>query len=97
MTVRERQSITTADGVADAWLCRPADAGAWPGVLFFMDGLGVRPTLIDMASRLAVSYVVLLPDLFYRAAPVHRSIRGPNDPQQMARCRALPVPAGSLV
>ena len=92
MTVRERQSITTADGVADAWLCRPADPGAWPGVLFFMDGLGVRPTLIDMASRLAgQGYVVLLPDLFYRAGP-----RPPvdaavvlNDPQQMARLQTL--------
>jgi carboxymethylenebutenolidase len=42
-----------------------------------MDGLGVRPTLVDMAARLAShGYVVLLPDLFYRAGP-----REPLDPQ----------------
>jgi carboxymethylenebutenolidase len=92
MTVRERQAITTADGVADAWLCRPAGSGAWPGVLFFMDGLGVRPTLIDMASRLAgQGYVVLLPDLFYRAGsrvPVDAAV-ALNDPQQMAQLHKL--------
>jgi carboxymethylenebutenolidase len=35
-----------------------------------MDGLGIRPTLVDMGQRLANGgYVVLLPDLFYRAGP----------------------------
>jgi len=101
MTVREKQSITTTDGVADAWLCRPAASGAWPAVLFFMDGLGVRPTLIDMASRLAdQGYVVLLPDLFYRAgsrAPVDPAV-ALNDPEQMAQLQRLYQSlAGSLV
>jgi len=33
-----------------------------------MDGLGIRPTLFEMSQRLANGgYVVLLPDLFYRA------------------------------
>jgi carboxymethylenebutenolidase len=70
MTVRERHEITTPDGRAKAWLCRPRGEGAWPGVLFFMDGLGVRPALVEMAARLAShGYVVLLPDLFYRVGP----------------------------
>jgi carboxymethylenebutenolidase len=76
MTLRERHEIATPDGSAEAWLCRPSGAGPWPGVLFFMDGLGVRPVLVDMAARLAShGYVVLLPDLFYRAGP-----RAPLDP-----------------
>jgi carboxymethylenebutenolidase len=39
-------------------------------VIFFMDGLGIRPTLTVMAQRLAdAGYAVLLPDLYYRAGP----------------------------
>jgi carboxymethylenebutenolidase len=37
-------------------------------VIFFMDGLGIRPVLFEMGQRLAdAGFVVLLPDLFYRA------------------------------
>ncbi|WP_294003645.1 dienelactone hydrolase family protein [Sphingomonas sp.] len=46
----------------------PNDVGPWPGVIFYMDGLAIRPALLAMAKRLACcGYVVLLPDLFYRA------------------------------
>lgn len=35
-----------------------------------MDAFGVRPVLVEMAQRLAdAGFVVLLPDLFYRAGP----------------------------
>jgi carboxymethylenebutenolidase len=48
----------------------PDGAGPWPAAIFYMDGLGIRPALIDMAARLASGgYVVLLPDLFYRFGP----------------------------
>jgi carboxymethylenebutenolidase len=44
-----------------------------------MDGLGIRPTLFEMGQRLADhGYVVLLPDLFYRAGPY-----GPLVPQEV--------------
>jgi carboxymethylenebutenolidase len=37
-------------------------------VIFYMDGLGIRPTIFEMGQRLADhAYVVLVPDLFYRA------------------------------
>jgi carboxymethylenebutenolidase len=36
-------------------------------VLFYMDGIGPRPALFEMAERLAQhGYYVLLPDMFYR-------------------------------
>jgi carboxymethylenebutenolidase len=36
----------------------------------FMDGIGVRPALLEVAERLASNgYYVLLPDLFYRSGP----------------------------
>jgi len=61
-------SVQTADGVCPASLFTPDDeAGPWPGVIFFMDGLGIRPVMWEMGRRLAEDgYAVLLPDLFYR-------------------------------
>ena len=46
----------------------PAEgAGPWPAVIFFMDGLGIRPVMWEMGQRLADGgYLVLLPDLYYR-------------------------------
>jgi carboxymethylenebutenolidase len=63
-------TITTADGACAAHVFTPSSPGPWPGVILFMDGIGIRPALFDMASRLAsTGYYVLLPDLFYRAGP----------------------------
>jgi carboxymethylenebutenolidase len=61
-------SIKTRDGVCPASLFTPADRkGHWPAVIFFMDGLGIRPVMWEMGQRLADGgYVVLLPDLYYR-------------------------------
>ncbi len=64
--------ISTADGVADAYLARPDD-DPHPGVLFIMDAFGLRPTIEEMVDRIAErGYVVLAPNVFYRAgrAPV---------------------------
>lgn len=64
--------ITTPDGVADAYLTRPDDRPR-PGVLFVMDVFGLRPTVYEMADRIAAGgYVVLAPNVFHRAgrAPV---------------------------
>jgi carboxymethylenebutenolidase len=71
---RTTVTIETRDGRCDASVFRPeagpAKPGPWPAVLFFMDGIGVRPALFAMAERLAShGYFVLLPDLFYRAGP----------------------------
>ena len=58
-------SITTRDGICPASVFN--GAGPWPAVLFFMDGLGLRPALWEMGGRLADGgYLVLLPDLYYR-------------------------------
>jgi carboxymethylenebutenolidase len=59
--------IAAPDGVADAYLARPDDA-VHPGVLFIMDAYGLRPTIEEMADRIAADgYVVLAPNVFYRA------------------------------
>jgi carboxymethylenebutenolidase len=59
--------IPTEDGIAPAWLFHPAEAPR-AGVLLYMDAFGPRPALEAMARRLAdAGYLVLLPDLLYRA------------------------------
>jgi carboxymethylenebutenolidase len=65
--------IETADGVCDATVTLPDGDGSFPAILFYMDGIGVRPVLHHMAERMAAAgYVVLLPNMFYRdgRAPV---------------------------
>lgn len=59
-----RLEIPTPDGVAPAFAYGEASA---PGVLFLIDGIGMRPAMHEMAQRLAqAGYHVLMPDLFYR-------------------------------
>lgn len=64
-------NIPTSDGTCHASLFTPAnDTGPWPGVIFFMDGLGIRPAMWEMGQRLAdAGYAVLLPDGYYRFGP----------------------------
>jgi carboxymethylenebutenolidase len=67
---QEQLRIETGEGNCPAYFFTPEGAGPWPGVIFCMDGFGIRPTLFSMAQRLADSgYAVLLPDFYYRAGP----------------------------
>ena len=77
--MREDVTIETADGSARAFFFTPdAGKGPWPGVIFYMDGLAIRPALLAMGQRLAdAGYAVLLPDMFWRA--------GPYDPVDVAQ------------
>jgi carboxymethylenebutenolidase len=60
----ETIDIQAADGTAEAYLTgTPGD----PGVLFYMDAIGLRPQIEEMADRIASwGYVVLAPHVFYR-------------------------------
>ena len=72
-------AIETADGTCPAYVYRPDGNGPWPGVLVFMDGLGIRPAMLEIGERLAASgYFVLLPDLYYRSGPYE-----PMDPHKV--------------
>ncbi len=68
----QKIDISTDAGACPTYMFRPEGQGAgpWPAVIFYLDGPGIRPALFDMARRLAQSgYLVILPDLFYRAGP----------------------------
>lgn len=63
-------SIKTRDGTCPSFVYQPAGKGPWPAVLVFMDGLAIRPAMLELGERLAtLGYYVLLPDLFYRSGP----------------------------
>ncbi|WP_377644108.1 dienelactone hydrolase family protein [Oryzobacter terrae] len=56
--------MTTADGPVEAYL---AGEPGGPGVLFYVDAIGLRPRTQEMADRIASwGYVVLVPHVFHR-------------------------------
>ena len=65
----EAIEIRTGDGTARAWIHGLGEGGgARPGVILYTDAFGVRPTMREMAERLAgLGYVVLVPDVFHRS------------------------------
>lgn len=59
--------IRTPDGTSDGTLFTPEDGRRLPGVIFYTDIGGIRPSQRQMAARLASEgYTVLLPNIFYR-------------------------------
>ncbi|MFI5779154.1 dienelactone hydrolase family protein [Nocardia sp. NPDC051570] len=75
MTVVQGLSVDvpTPDGIADAYVAYPDDGAAHPGVLLYMDAIGLRPALYAIVDRIAEhGYTVLAPNLLYRhgRAPV---------------------------
>jgi carboxymethylenebutenolidase len=77
--------IQTRDGTCRSYVYRPAGSGPWPAVLMYMDGIGIRPAMLEVGERLAKNgYVVLLPDLYYRSGPYE-----PMDPHEMFSDPAL--------
>jgi carboxymethylenebutenolidase len=69
--------IETKDGLCPSYAYHPTEKGPWPAVLVFMDGIGIRPAMLEVGERLATyGYFVLLPDLFYRSGPYE-----PMDPR----------------
>ena len=63
----------------DCYVFTPAGDGRWPAVILFMDALGIRPQLGEMAQRLAANgYFVVVPNLYYRSGAFE-----PFDPAQV--------------
>jgi carboxymethylenebutenolidase len=91
--VETNVEIKTADGTCDAAFIHPA-TGSHPGVLIWPDAFGLRPSMREMARRLAIDgYSVLVPNPFYRVAkaPVFENASNFNfaDPPQRAKLTPL--------
>jgi carboxymethylenebutenolidase len=85
--------VKTADGTCDAALIHPKGKGQWPGVILFVDIFGLRPTMRDMAKRLAANgYTVLVPNPYYRTTkapglPMTLGFTSPDDLAKIAKVR----------
>jgi carboxymethylenebutenolidase len=63
-------AIETEDGTVDTYFFTPDAQPPKSAILFYMDGLGLRQALFDMAARMAShGYAVLLPNMYYRYGP----------------------------
>ena len=92
-------AVTTPDGVCDAAFIRPA-SGSHPGVVIWPDAFGLRPSMRDMARRLAAEgYAVLVPNPFYRVSKAPQYQTAANfsftDPADMARLKPLMASIGA--
>ena len=86
-------TVKTPDGMCDAAFIHPA-SGAYPGVIFWPDAAGLRPTMRDMAKRLAAEgYSVLVPNPFYRISKAPQFTNAANldfkNQDLLARIRTL--------
>ena len=91
--VETEVSIKTPDGACDAAFIHPA-TGAYPGVLIWPDAFGLRPSMRNIAKRLAAEgYSVLVPNPFYRVAkaPVFETAANVNfqDPTTWEKLKPL--------
>ena len=86
--------IKTASGVCDAALIYPNGVGRWPAVVFYVDAFGLRPSMRDMAKRLAHDgYSVLVPNPYYRSTrtpgvPPGANFSNPADRHKIMELRA---------
>jgi carboxymethylenebutenolidase len=75
-------TITTPDGMCDAYFVHPA-SGTAPGVLVWPDIFGLRPAFRQMGKRLAESgYSVLVVNPFYRTKKAPTAEQGAATPIQ---------------
>jgi carboxymethylenebutenolidase len=67
MPTHTELEIRTSDGLCPTHVFEPGGGAPWSTVLMYMDGIGMRPALWQVADRIAQhGYFVVLPDLFYR-------------------------------
>lgn len=84
--------VATPAGRCDAALIHPRH-GSWPGVVLFTDVFGLRPTMREMAKRLAADgFTVLVPNPFYRSTqapglPLDVDFNNPADRAKMDALR----------
>jgi len=67
----EYVQLSVNDGTTmRAWVARPKEKGANPGLLVFQEAFGVNAHIRDVATRFArEGFVALAPELFHRTAP----------------------------
>lgn len=89
---RTKTEIQLSDGTASLDVFHPDGEGPWPGVLFYMDGIGMRDELREMAARFAsYGYFVVAPDMYYRSQPYAPFDAATVFGDQAERARLMPI------
>jgi carboxymethylenebutenolidase len=97
MPDHDQIQLKTPDGVCPTHVFEPNGDGPWPGVLMYMDGIGMRPALWEIAARIATQgYVVVLPNLFYRVGyNAEHGVEVFSDPEKRADLMTRIMPSAS--
>jgi carboxymethylenebutenolidase len=93
--VETNVTVKTPDGECDAAFIHPA-TGSHAGVIVWPDAFGLRPSMRDIAKRLAADgYSVLVPNPFYRVAksPVFSDVSNFNFSNPTDRAKLQPLMA----
>ncbi len=95
--VHTQVQIETPDGQCPTHVLQPEGPGPWPGVIVYMDAIGMRAALVEIAARIAnAGYYVLLPDLFYRVEfDASQGIRVFTDPAAREDLMTRVMPSAS--
>jgi carboxymethylenebutenolidase len=83
--------IKTPDGTCDAAFIRPK-TGSYPGVIIWPDAFGLRPSMRNMAKRIAAEgYSVVVPNPYYRdsKAPHYIDASGVNMQTDLPKLRPM--------
>jgi len=97
MPKHQELQLQTADGVCPTHVFEPDEPGPWPAVLMYMDGIGMRPALWEVADRIAQQgYYVVLPDLYYRVGyKAEYGVTVFSDPEKRADLMTRIMPSAS--
>ena len=90
--------IETADGHCPTHVYHPDGRGPWPGVIVYMDAVGIRPAMMEIAERVAsAGYYVLLPNVFYRTPDFdpREGLRLFSDPEYRKDMMSRVIPTAS--
>ena len=93
--IEKRIDIETDDGTMPTFVTHPEFDGPHPVVLYLMDAPGIRPALLDMASRLAsAGYYVMTPYLYYRGGPYREFTLSDEDLHARTELMGTVTPTG---
>lgn len=81
-------NLEVRGGLCDSYVSYPDQVNNMPGVILYMDAIGIRQRIFDMADRIAEQgYFVLAPNLFYRVkkAPIvdYETLLKPENRQEL--------------
>jgi carboxymethylenebutenolidase len=87
----EKHVLAVADGSSmQAFVARPQEKGAFPGMLVFQEAFGVNAHIRDVAQRIArEGYVATAPEFFHRSAAPGFEVRYDDFPFAMLHMKAL--------